>query len=215
MTTELRVVDDIAEAAVELFLEVAPRTVGLSGGGTPRPAYERLARTSYPWSDVDVFFVDDRCVPPEHPDSNYRLANETLLEHVDARVHDMVGCDADVYEHEVRNALGEPDGVPRLDFLFMGVGPDGHTASLFPGKPALEVEDRLIVYVPEPGWEPFHPRLTMTFPLLNAARLSAFLVKGEDKRERVRQMLAGEDIPAARVRSERVVILADRAAAPD
>ena len=209
---ELRVVEDIPEAAEQLVLEASPRTIALSGGSTPRAVYERLAGISFPWTEVDVFFGDDRCVPPDHPDSNYRMAREALLEHVPARVHPMDDCDADAYERALHAVFGE--GVPAFDLIFMGLGPDGHTASLFPGKPALEIRDHLAVYVPQPGLDPQHPRLTLTVPVFQNAKLMVFLVAGEDKRERVRQLLAGEDIPAARAVAPRTIILADPAAAP-
>jgi len=209
--TELRVEANLTDAAVEVFLEAAPRTVALSGGSTPKSVYARLAEVDYPWQDVDVFFGDERCVPPDHPDSNFHMANEALLSKVAARVHPMYDCDAEAYAKELGDVFGE--GLPRFDFMFLGMGPDGHTASLFPGKPALDVTDRQVVYVPEPGLPPPHPRLTLTFPVLDNAKLAVFLVAGEDKRERVQQLLQGGDIPAARVKAERVLVLADPAAA--
>jgi 6-phosphogluconolactonase len=209
---ELHVVQDIPEAAEQLFLEASPRTIALSGGSTPRAVYERLAGVSYPWEEVHVFFGDERCVPPDHPDSNYLMAREALLAHVPAHVHPMNDCDADAYERDLRDVFGE--GVPAFDFIFMGLGPDGHTASLFPGKPALEVQDRLAVYVPEPGMDPQHPRLTLTVPVFQNAKLMVFLIAGEDKRERVRQLLAGEDIPAARTVAPNTIVLVDPPAAP-
>ena len=210
MPPELRVVEDIPGAAVELFLAEEPRTIALSGGSTPAPVHERLAQATYPWEDVQVFFGDERCVPPDHPDSNFGMAKRTLLDHVATNVHPMYECDADGYERELASVFG--DGVPRFDLMFLGVGSDGHTASLFPGKPALEVDDRNVVYVPEPGLPPPDPRLTVTFRVLNNAKLVLFLVSGDDKRERIQQMLRGGDIPAARVQAERTIILADRAA---
>jgi 6-phosphogluconolactonase len=212
-TAELRVVDDLPDAAVELFLAQEPRTVALTGGSTPPPVHERLAQVTYPWEAVQVFFGDERCVPPDHPDSNYGMAKRTLLDRVKTNVHPMYECDADAYERELRDVFGE--GTPRFDLIFLGVGSDGHTASLFPGKPALDVTDRLVTYVPEPGMPPPHPRLTLTFPVLNAAKLVLFLVSGGEKRERVRQILDGGDIPAARVRAERTIVLADGAAGAD
>jgi 6-phosphogluconolactonase len=209
---EMRVVEDIPEAAEQLFLEASPRTIALSGGTTPRAVYERLAGVVYPWDEVHVFFGDERCVPPDHPDSNYLMAREALLAHVPAQVHPMNDCDADAYERELRAVFGE--GVPAFDLIFMGLGPDGHTASLFPGKPALEVQDRLAVYVPEPGMAPQHPRLTLTLPLFQNAKLMVFLVAGEDKRERVRQLLEGDDIPAARTVAPNTIVLVDPPAAP-
>ena len=138
MKRELLVVPDIAEAAADLFLRQRPRTVVLAGGRTPRPLYARLAREEYDWSAVDVFFGDERCVPPDHPDSNFRMADEALLSMVPARVHRMPGetCDAAGYEEELRAVFG--NGLPTFDLVFLGMGPDGHTASLFPGDPALE-----------------------------------------------------------------------------
>jgi 6-phosphogluconolactonase len=209
-TAELRVVDDLPGAAAELFLAEEPRTIALTGGSTPGPVHERLAQARYPWEEVQVFFGDERCVPPDHPDSNYGLAKRTLLDRIKTNVHPMYECDADAYERELRDVFGE--GTPRFDLIFLGVGSDGHTASLFPGKPALDVTDRLVTYVQEPGMPPPHPRLTLTFPVLDAAKLVLFLVAGEEKRERVAQIVGGADIPAARVRAERTIVLADRAA---
>ena len=209
---ELRVVDDLAEAGEELFLEAGPRTVAIAGGSTPRPVYERLAGIAYPWEEVDVFFGDERCVPSDHPESNYGMAKAALLDLVDARVHPMHACDPEAYERELHKVFGE--GIPRFDLIFLGIGTDGHTASLFPGRPELDIEDRLVAYVSEPGLPPPVPRMTLTFPVLRAGKLVAFLVSGQDKRERVRQLLDGEDIPAARVTADRVIVLADPAAAP-
>jgi 6-phosphogluconolactonase len=210
---ELRVVDDLVEAALEVFLDVAPRRIALSGGSTPRPVYERLAEIEYPWHEVHVFFGDERCVLADHPDSNFGMADEALLRKVEARVHPMVGCDADAYTEELASVFG--DGVPRFDLLFLGIGDDGHTASLFPGSPELDVTDRFVVNVEHPGMPPEHPRLTLTFPVLNAAHVALFLVAGEKKREPLRKLLAGdESIPAGRVRSRRVIVLADPEASP-
>ena len=213
---DLRVSDDLdglVAAAVDLFLAERPRTIALSGGSTPRPVYERLAAVEYPWSEVDVFFGDERCVPPDHPDSNFRMANEALLSKVVARVHPMHDCAADAYERELRDVFGDVE-VPSIDLNLLGIGDDGHTASLFPGKPALDVTDRWVVDVPEPGMPPPHPRLTLTFPVHDASKLAVFLVSGEKKRERVRQLMEGDEaIPAARIAAPRVIVLADRAAA--
>lgn len=209
MRIELRVVPDLVEAAVALFLETSPRTVALSGGSTPRPVYGALATLDYPWDEVDVFFGDERCVPAEHEASNYRMAHEALLSKVPARAHPMCPCDPEGYEGELAGVFGE--GVPRFDLMFLGLGDDGHTASLFPGDPALEVRDRFVVRVTRPDYE----RVTLTYPVLDAAGLAVFLVGGESKREPLRQLLDGADIPAARVRASRVVALVDqRAGAP-
>lgn len=207
---ELLITSDIAEVATGLFLRQRPRTLILAGGRTPREPYLRLATQVYDWDSVDVFFSDERCVPPDHPDSNFRMANETLLSKVPARVHRMQGesCHAAGYEQELRAVFGT--GLPSFDLAFLGMGADGHTASLFPGDPALEETQRLVVRVARPD----HPRLTLTLPVLSASRLAVFIVSGEDKREALRRVLADEDLPAARVAARRVVIIADAAAAP-
>jgi 6-phosphogluconolactonase len=206
VTVELIVAGDIATEGVALFLELGPRTVSLAGGSTPRPLYERLAETPYPWDEIDVFFGDERCVPADDPDSDFKMANDALLSKVAARVHPMVGCDPDGYERELRAVFG--DGLPRFDLMMLGVGPDGHTASLFPGDPALDVTDRPVVLVDRPD----HRRMTLTLPVLSASKVAVFLISGQDKRAVLAKMLAGADIPAARVKAGRTVILADRAA---
>lgn len=209
MRRELRIVEDLAAAFADVFLEVAPRSVSLAGGNTPRHCYEHLASLEYRWNEVDVFFGDERCVPPEHPDSNFRMASDALLSRIPAHGHRMPGesCDAAAYERQLREVLG-PD--PAMDLAVLGLGEDGHTASLFPGDPALEETKRLVVRVERPD----HPRLTLTLPVLSASPVAVFLVEGERKREAVRLLLTGADIPAARVTAERVVILANPAAAP-
>jgi 6-phosphogluconolactonase len=206
---ELVVSDDIAETAAGLFARLRPRTLALAGGRTPRAVYERLAELEYDWRAVEVFFGDERCLPPDDPDSNFRMADESLLSRVAARVHRMRGesCDAAGYEEELRAVFGE--GVPKFDFAFLGLGADGHTASLFPGDAALAERERLVVRVERPH----QPRLTLTLPVLSAAKLAVFLVAGEEKREALAQLMTGADIPAARVAAERVVIIADAAAA--
>lgn len=200
---ELLVVPDIAEKAAELFKEIQPRTLILAGGQTPIPAYCRLADEPYPWHEVDCFFGDERCVPPDDPASNFRMANECMLSRIAARVHRMIDCDAEAYERELKN-------FPAFDLAFLGIGADGHTASLFPGHPALGERERLVVRVDAPDY----PRLTLTLPALSRARTVIFLVAGAQKRDAVRRVLAGEDVPATRVRAGRIIIVADPAAAP-
>jgi 6-phosphogluconolactonase len=215
LSPELRVVADVAGAALELFLEVRPRTVQLSGGSTPQALYERLAgRADYPWDEVEAFFGDERCVPPDDERSDVGMAMRALFGRVPARVYPMdgTGCDADGYERTLRERFGDD---LRFDLAIYGLGPDGHTASLFPNKPEVDVEDRWVVRVPEAGWEPFVPRVTLTVPALSATPLGVMLVAGETKREPLRALMAGEDIPAARLRPGRLVVLADAAAAGD
>lgn len=209
MPPELIVAENIVGPAVALFLETRPRTLMLAGGQTPRPVYERLAKEPFDWSSVDVFFSDERCVPPDDPDSNFRMANELLLSRVPARVHRMAGetCDAEAYEEDLRRFFA--GGPPSFDFAFQGLGADGHTASLFPDDAALDERERWALKVPHPD----HERLTVTLPVLSAVRVAVFLVSGEEKRDALRRMMAGEDIPANRVKAGRIAIVADEAAA--
>src|SRR5438067_8451626 len=130
MNLEFEVVEDLVGEAVSWFLEFEPKSIALSGGSTPKAVYERLAETPYDWSDVNVFFGDERCVPPDHEDSNFRMADEALLSKIDAHVHPMYDCDPQAYTRTLTDTFNVP--MPRLDLAFMGLGEDGHTASLFP-----------------------------------------------------------------------------------
>jgi 6-phosphogluconolactonase len=207
---QLIVTPDVAAEAQRQIEAASPRTIALAGGSTPRGLYERLGTgSSLDWPNIDVFFGDERCVPPDHPDSNFRMAYEALLSKVRARVHTMPGatCDALASEADLRSIFGE--GTPAFDLILLGLGEDGHTASLFPGDPALEVRDHLVVRVTRPD----HPRLTLTLPVLKAARLVLFLVAGASKREALRRLLNNEDIPAARVHAARTLVISDPPAA--
>ena len=199
---------DLPEAGTKLFLEAGPSTLALAGGTTPRPLYERLARAPFSWERVEVFFGDERCVPLWHPDSNFRMASDALLGRVQARVHPVRSCEPEDYERDLAEVFGP--GVPRFDLIFLGLGEDGHTASLFPGDPAASITDRLVARVERPD----HPRITLTLLVLSAARLVVFLVAGEAKRAALASLAAGDDIPAAKVVADRVVVLADHSAAP-
>ena len=201
----LRVVEDPAAEAAELLSAAAAAGghVVLTGGSSPGRAYELAAGAD--WSRATVWFGDERCVPPDHELSNYRMADAKLLSKVQTTVMRMEGelgpeAGAGAYEAAVRANLG---GEPRWDLLLLGLGPDGHTASLFPSKPEREERSRLVVGVPEAGMEPQVPRITMTLPCLNAARHVAFLVTGAAKAEAVRRAFgdpADPTSPAAHVR---------------
>jgi 6-phosphogluconolactonase len=195
--------DGLARAAARRFVERAEGsqrfTVALAGGSTPRTAYELLA-TEYAdrlfWSHTHVFFGDERPVPPDHPDSNHRMAEEAMLSYViPASVHRMQGeippeKAAATYEKELREFFAGP---PLFDLVLLGLGPDGHTASLFPRSPALEETERYAVA--NPVEKLATERLTLTLPVINAAREIVFLVSGEDKAEAVAEVLRGETEP--------------------
>jgi 6-phosphogluconolactonase len=191
-------------AALEVLREAQPRTWALAGGSTPRALYERLGELDLPWREVECFFGDERCVPPEHEALNYRMVSRALLGRVRPRLHPMpfATCAPESYEALLRARLGP---APSLDVALLGLGADGHTASLFPGDPALEERERLVVRVERPDYA----RLTMTLPLLSASRLALFLVTSEAKRAALRSLLGGEPIPASLVRAGRVVVVAD------
>ncbi|MEE9276808.1 MAG: 6-phosphogluconolactonase [Dehalococcoidia bacterium] len=203
------VTDDLAGVAVERIVSICPGSIALAGGSTPRLVYERLAAAPLPWAEMHLFFGDERCVAADHPAANYRMVREALLNKVETRVHRMPGesCDAGAYEAELATVFGA--GLPRFDLILLGLGADGHTASLFCGDPALEERERYVVRVNRPD----HARLTLTLPVLSAGQEVVFLVSGASKREALARLLAGADIPAARIDAERVMVIADRAAA--
>jgi 6-phosphogluconolactonase len=209
----LEVLDDPAAAVADLLLGAAGNVV-LTGGSSPKRAYELAARGD--WSGTTLWFSDERCVPPDHEWSNYRMADEALLSKLDPRPEVLRMEDADAYEALVRDRLGDE---PRFDLLLLGLGPDSHTASLFPGKPEVDVTDRLVVGVPEAGMEPQVPRISLTLPAINAARHVVFLVTGESKREAVQRAFGDEPdptSPAAHVRpvDGELTVYLDPAAAP-
>ncbi len=243
MTPIVRVSRDAAAlvaAAADLFVDAAVDAVdargvfhvALSGGSTPRGLYERLAkdvdtRARVPWAGIEWWFGDERHVPPDDPQSNFRMAREALLAHAPidpARVHRMRGEDRDAdraareYERDLREKFRVSGGArPRLDLVWLGLGPDGHTASLFPGTDALAERDRLVVANTVPAMQT--TRLTLTLPALNAARRVAFLAAGGEKSAILARVLEGppDRFPAQRVQPEdgEVVWLVDAAAAEE
>ena len=231
----LRVYDDarqLSEAAARMFVEEARRridesgrfAVALAGGSTPKITYEILAREyggpeDLDWSKVHAFFGDERSVPPDHEDSNYRVAREALLSHVPVGSVHRMRCEmepreaAALYEKELEEFFGGP---PVLDLVLLGIGEDGHTASLFPDTPALDARDRWAVENPVEKLNT--TRLTLTVPAVDAARKVAFLVAGEGKAEALEEILEGDanphKYPAKLVRPEaEVAWMVDRAAA--
>jgi 6-phosphogluconolactonase len=190
--------------------------VVLAGGATPQPVYARLAeapwRNLIAWSTVHFFWGDERCVPSDHPDSNYRMAHETLLSRVPVpaenihRVPVELGAPSAIaraYEMELRAFFGVR-GVPIFDLVLLGMGVDGHSASLFSGDVALDEQERCVVNAWSHACTPAVPRVTMTLPVFNHARNVAFLVAGSEKGRVMEEILrdpesAAEKYPAARI----------------
>lgn len=200
---EIRVVEDPAAMVAERLVAVAEAGghIALAGGSTPQRAYEMAAQVGGDWSAATVWFSDERCVPPDHPDSNFGMAETALLSRLSEppqvmRIEGELGPDAaaGAYEALVREHLG-PE--PRYDLLLLGLGPDAHTASLFPGKPAVRDTQRFVAPVPEAGMPPQVPRVTFTLPLINRAREVIFLVAGADKAKAVARAFGDERDPTA------------------
>jgi 6-phosphogluconolactonase len=187
-------------------------SAALSGGETARACYERLATDAgnqVDWWKVDVYWGDERCVPHDHPDSNYRLAREALLDRVGAADATYLMRCAEVDDYQLR--LGD---LGQLDFIHLGLGADGHTASLFPGSPALDADPgRLVTLNVDPLGHNPHERMTLTFAGIARGRLAVVTVTGEAKADALARINRGEDLPGARIGSERVLWLVDPAAA--
>ena len=206
--TETLVLDDPAEECAKRLVAAveAGGHIALTGGGTPKACYQRAAEMGADWSGATLWFGDDRCVPPDDERSNYRMAKEALFDRLPApdgggpvvkRILAERGphAGAEDYERELRETLGEE--LPRLDMVMLGLGPDAHVASLFPGQLTLEVRDRLAVGVEEAGFEPYVPRVSVTLPVINSARQVIFLVAGEEKSDAVVRAFGGEPTPDA------------------
>jgi 6-phosphogluconolactonase len=173
-------------------------TLALAGGNTPKPLYEAMSTQSLPWENIQIFWGDERYVPADHPDSNQRMARQTWLDKVnlpESNIHPMLTeagnpqVDAERHEAELRRFFGLSAGeFPIFDVILLGIGDDGHTASLFPHTEALQVRDRLVTVGNKDG----QPRLTFTVPLINHARCVVFLVEGENKRSALKQIFAPE-----------------------
>ena len=185
----------IARVLADAAASTGGASLALAGGGTPAPVYRRLATLpGIPWERIEIFFGDERAVPPDHPASNYRMASETLLSLVPIRkerIHRMEGEQPDLDAA----ARGYEALLPAaLDLLLLGVGADGHTVSLFPHAPALAETDRRVVRVT--GGEPLVQRLTVTPPVIQAAKSLLVLAAGGEKAEAVARALEGPDAPS-------------------
>ena len=192
--------------AAASLISIAQRGVfnlALSGGSTPGPVYELLAADGeIDWSRCNIFLSDERCVPPDHAESNYRLVRETLLDrlpHPPALVARMAGelqpqAAARAYEQTIRETIpADETGIPQFDLILLGMGDDGHTASLFPGSRALQITDRLVAADYVSKFDAF--RLTLTYPLLNAGRHVLILVSGASKAATLHSVLHGPHQP--------------------
>ena len=207
--------DDPAGAAAALLTQAGGH-VCITGGSTPRKAYERVAAERPDWSGVDVWFTDERCVPPDHEHSNFRMASEALLSRISgATVHRMQGelgpeRGAAEYERELEEA-----GRPAFDLILLGMGPDMHTCSLFPGDDALGERERPAVGVNTPGMPPLVSRITLTLPAVSSSRHIVFLVTGEDKADAAAIAFSGRRDPRAPASlvEGNVTVLLDEAAA--
>ena len=226
---------ELARVAAERMLARLPPSDGhlavcLAGGSTPERLYRLLATSPYrdavPWEQIRWFWGDDRFVPESDPRSNAGVARRLLLNRVPVpagsicpipRAENVVEA-ARLYEIELRRYYGAERLLPErplFDMVLLGLGADGHTASLFPGRPELEEKTQWVVGVPKPGLEPFVPRVTLTFPALASTREMLFLVSGTAKRDVLGRVLSGADLPAARAYAEgELVWLVDQAAAP-
>ncbi len=220
MNGEVLVVDDVpgefAERVIEAFHRRPDETFSLvlSGGDTARRCYERLSADGadqIDWWQVDVYWGDERCVPPDHEASNERLGREALLERVGAAnaVHPMRCEEGPDKYHLLISDLGH------FDVVHLGLGPDCHTASLFPGAAALDADPgRLVVCDDDPSGTNLYKRITLTYAGIARARQVIFTVTGAEKREAFARIRAGDpDCPASRVRADQVLWLVDPAAA--
>ena len=206
-------IDTLSQEAARYTVRLANQSIvthgrfmiALAGGSTPKKLYALLAREPYrsqvDWTQVEVFWGDERCVPPDHPDSNFRMAQEELLSKVPipaSQVHRMLAeqpdhdAAAQAYTAEIQRVFGT-SGIPRFDLIQLGMGPEGHTASLFPHQASLHEQQRLVMVVTTP--KPPPERLTFTPPLLNAAQHVLFMVTGAEKADALHAVIEGDYQP--------------------
>jgi len=213
----IEVVDDPAEAVADLLVR-ADGDIVITGGSSPRRAYELAAERRADWSGVTVWFTDERCVPPDHEGSNFAMADAALFSRLAQpprimRMQGELGPEEGAATYAA--ALGDD---PQFGLMLLGLGPDGHTASLFPGKPEIEERGRLVVGVPLAGMEPQVPRVSLTLPALYAARAVVFLLTGAGKADIVARVFGPSpdtSLPAALVRPRfgSLTVILDEAAA--
>jgi 6-phosphogluconolactonase len=221
-----------ADQVVARIAENSARiAICLAGGSSPKKLYELLATDPYrdkiPWDRTHWFIGDERFVPAEDSRNNMAMARKILLDSFApaSHIHPIPTDDGSPdesalhYERKLKSFYGSErldDIRPLFDLVLMGVGPDGHTASIFPGYPAMQESDRWVVGVPQANVEPFVPRVTLTLPALGSCREMLFEVSGSAKRAILTRVLGGENLPAARARSRgETVFLVDQAALPE
>jgi 6-phosphogluconolactonase len=217
MSISIEILDDPVSACAERLVQAASRAgqIVLTGGSTPESAYVRAAHDERAWAGATLWFSDERCVPIDDPRSNYGMVKRALLDAIpepaQPSVHRIAGelgpaAAADAYEAELQaeNGAARP-----FELVLLGLGPDTHIASLFPGQPSLQVQDRLAVGVETAGHEPFVPRVSLTLPALAAAERIVFLVTGESKAEAVARAFGGGATPDPSVPATMLVPLHD------
>jgi 6-phosphogluconolactonase len=216
---DLHIVDDPAVPIAELLADQARRggSIVLTGGSSAGPPYQRAAALEPDWSNVTLWWGDDRCVPPDHEWSNYRLAKETLLDNLAKQPREVHRIRGELSPVEAAAELDQALEGVELDLLLLGLGPDAHVGSLFPGSPQLAVEDRRATSGPA-GLEPWVDRVTMTMPEIRSAKRIVLIVDGASKAEAVARAFGGEispDVPASLVLLAPVTVevFLDRAAA--
>ena len=225
-TVAVRACEEIARLLARAQEERGIAHLALSGGGTPKRTYELLAGEPQRLRQAEVWFADERCVPPHDEESNYRLAAETLLEPAaiaPERVHRMRGElapeeGARLYAEELAGRLGAPQaGPPTLDVIVLGIGPDGHVASLFPDAPTLEAGDESLCLGVRDSPKPPPECITLSLAVLRAAHRCVLLGTGESKSAALRAMLGepSRHVPASPLRRERLTVIVDDAAMPE
>ncbi len=218
---ELVILDDEQEVAAVVGERMAQaardgENIVLTGGKTPEEAYKEAAKRADDWSKVELWWGDERCVPPDHEESNYGMAKRALLDRLEGGPRAVHRIPGELGKEEAAAAYERELGDTQLDLLLLGLGPDGHVASLFPNAPTLAQRKRVLPA--EAGLEPFVDRVTLSLPALRSAREIVFIVAGESKAEAVARVFASEpsrDAPASLVRAAegRIVAILDRAAA--
>jgi 6-phosphogluconolactonase len=230
MTVAIEVVDDPARACAAMMVSesIGGGDIVLAGGSTPKAAYDEFVKAvqtvGMDLSRTTFWIGDERCVPPDDDRSNYKMIKESLLDPLDEpirpvvhRIQGELGPEraADLYERELRDA-----GPPKFGLVLLGIGPDGHTASLFPGQRALDVRGRLVVGVPEAGLEPFVPRVSLTVAALTSSRRIVVLAAGESKADALEEAFGPNSEPDRHVpasllvpEARQITVLIDPAAA--